>query len=398
MTTNRLTDNWLDSYLIYRDNSEPPILFNKWSGVSTIAACLQRKCYTDWETRIYPNLYIVIIGPSGLCRKGTAMSPCLAFLRGLGIQLSAEKITTEALIQSLAEATESITDLNTGIIKFHSSLTIFSKELSVFLGDTNSRMIDCLTDWFDCDDPWKYQTKNCGTNEIDAVWVNLIGATTPGMMRKLIPVEAIEGGLASRIIFVFGDRPAKIVPYGTPSMEELELGTKLQRDLELIHMLSGEFIPTDEYRETYMDFYLQHHKEKIFDDINLQPYLTRRPTHLRKLSMIMSASRGDDQRLTIDDFSRAYTLLTETEELMPNVFMGYGRSELAALMPQVMGVIASKQDGMTLKELYAVFYRDTSQVELRDILTALCGIGKINMIRAEDGTVTLKFIRGGEER
>ncbi len=397
MTTNRLTDNWLDSYLIYRDNSEPPILFNKWSGVSTIAACLQRKCYTDWETRIYPNLYIVIIGPSGLCRKGTAMGPCLAFLRRLGIQLSAEKITTEALIQSLAEATESITDLNTGIIKFHSSLTIFSKELSVFLGDTNSRMIDCLTDWFDCDDPWKYQTKNCGTNEIDAVWVNLIGATTPGMMRKLIPVEAIEGGLASRIIFVFGDRPSKIVPYGTPSMEELELGTKLQRDLELIHMLSGEFIPTDEYRERYIDFYIQHHKEKIFDDVNLQPYLTRRPTHLRKLSMIMSASRGDDQRLTIDDFSRAYTLLTETEALMPNVFMGYGRSELAALMPQVMGVIASKQDGMTLKELYAVFYRDTSQVELRDILTALCGIGKINMIRDADGTVMLKFIRGGNE-
>ena len=60
----RILDSWIDNYLIYTDNSEPPRMFRLWSAISVIAAVLQRKCKLPWGTlTFYPNLYTVLVGP-----------------------------------------------------------------------------------------------------------------------------------------------------------------------------------------------------------------------------------------------------------------------------------------------------------------------------------------------
>ena len=77
-------------------------------------------------------MYIVLVGPSG-CRKGTAMGPGYSFLRKVGAKLSAEATTREALIGSL-ELCKDTSVAPDGTSYDHSSLTIFSQELTVFLG------------------------------------------------------------------------------------------------------------------------------------------------------------------------------------------------------------------------------------------------------------------------
>ena len=108
-------------------------MYRQWVGISTIAAVLQRKCSMRWGTiTFYPNMYVALVGPAGKCRKGTAMSPGAAMLKDLGVKLSAEAITREALIRELKETTNTVVDPLTGVIYMHSSLTIYSQELTVF--------------------------------------------------------------------------------------------------------------------------------------------------------------------------------------------------------------------------------------------------------------------------
>ena len=66
----RALKDWIDSYLDFVDNSEPPQMFKLWCAISVIASALERKCYLSWGTlTFYPNIYIVLVAPSGKARK-----------------------------------------------------------------------------------------------------------------------------------------------------------------------------------------------------------------------------------------------------------------------------------------------------------------------------------------
>ena len=70
----RLVDDWIDKYLVYSSNTEPPAMFHLWTAISVISSVLQRKCYFPWGTlTFYPNMYVVLVGPPA-ARKGTAMN------------------------------------------------------------------------------------------------------------------------------------------------------------------------------------------------------------------------------------------------------------------------------------------------------------------------------------
>ena len=198
----RNVPDWIDGYMDLTEGTEPPVSYRKWMAVSTIAACLRRKCYLKIGfLTFFPNMYIVLVGPTGV-RKGTAMTPGYELLRSRGIKLAAESITREALIKELRESTDNTTDEEGNPI-LHCSLTVFSPELTVFLGYSSLQLMSDLADWFDCRDLWIYRTKGSGTEEITNLWVNLIGATTPELLRSTLPKDAIGGGLTGRMIFVF---------------------------------------------------------------------------------------------------------------------------------------------------------------------------------------------------
>ena len=167
----RKLNDWLESYLLYTENSEPPKLFHVWTGISTIAAALQRKCTLNWgRLRFFPNMYIVLVGPPGKVRKGTAMSFGRNLLSRLGIKMAAESTTREALVREIMNSQETLMNDETGAISFHSSLTVYAPELVVFLGYNQQQLMMDLTDWFDCgqgpEGTWTYRTKHQGSDDI----------------------------------------------------------------------------------------------------------------------------------------------------------------------------------------------------------------------------------------
>jgi hypothetical protein len=393
----RKTLDWIDGFMQYNENTEPPRSYLRWVAISVVASALQRKCRLEMgDLTFYPNMYIVLVGPPGKARKGTAMRPGREFLEDLGVPVSAEATTREALIRTLADSVSSVVDTKTGETEYHSSLTVYSAELVTFLGNQNYLLMSDLTDWFDCAPRWTYRTKTAGEDDIFGVWLNLIGATTPDLIRAALPLDAIGGGFASRVVFIYESNKYKAIPCPFKTSEELELRVKLLEDLHKIHALQGRFKVTADFLDKYVDWYYSADVNPPFTDSRFSGYVERRATHLLKLCMICSASRSDSMIISAQDFSRAKLFLTDAEKNMLRTFSGVGKSAHAATMEAVMGEIATRKE-TTMGELLGIFYQDVDQYMLENMIRTLDTMNFIDYHITKSAT-TNKIIYRGETR
>lgn len=284
-------------------------------------------------------------------------------LKEVQVKIASESITREALIRKMKNSTANFVDPQTKLVHYHSSYTIFSEELSVFLGQGNVKFLADLTDWYDCKDKWTYETKNSGGEEtINGICLNLLGATAADWLVSILPQEAIGGGFTSRIIFVVEENKRKTIPEHTPTKRELLLQKALKEDLEHVVNLAGQFVFTPDARDMYTSWYTEQEQRMargIFaiNDPRFSGYCDRRATHVRKLAMLFSTSRGNDMMIQSDDFSRALNVLQAAEVKMPRVFAGLGTARFAAITEKIIQFLQAKKQ-VTRSELLLVFHRD----------------------------------------
>ena len=200
----RRVEDWIETFLEYSDNTEPCVNYRRWCAISALASVLQRKCWLNWGSEIfYPNMYIILVGPPA-ARKGTAMRQGKELLDELGMVVAADESSRQKLVQALMDcrATEQTEE---GELNLHSSMTIFSTELTVFLGYESKEMLSMLCKWYDCENRFIYDTVSRGKEEVPNVWVNLMGATTPGQLQASLPAGAVGSGFTSRNVFAYAE-------------------------------------------------------------------------------------------------------------------------------------------------------------------------------------------------
>jgi len=382
--SDRNLPDWIEGFMCLTENSEPPILYRKWSAISTIAAALQRKVRLELglSLTIFPNLYVVLVGPSAT-GKGTAMRFSYDILKEIpSIKMSAQATSLQALIRGMKNTNLTDVDLETGKQQFHSSLTIFSDEFTVFLGYHNRELMSALCDWYDCKDRWVYDTIKRDKEEVVGVWVNLLAGTTPDNIQSSFPMEAIGGGLTSRIIFVNEDKRNKLVVFPAATKAELELQQYLIHDLERIALLSGAARFTEAAMSFYADWCMEADKHPPFQDKKFDGYNGRRRNHLNTLAMICSASRNDSLIITSDDIERAAYLLAEVEMKMGTVFRGIGRSDISALINEAIIFFANaKGKDIPLWEFSRRFEGDADKFMMDRLLTTLEAMKYVVIVR-----------------
>jgi len=371
----RKLEDWIDGFLKYTENSEPPLLFRKWTAISCLAAALQRKVRVEWGTALtfFPNFYIVLVGPSAT-GKGTAMNPGLNILNEVpAVRMSAQATSLQALIRHLKDTNLTDIDRDTGNQQFHSSLTVFSKEFTVFLGYHNRELMAALCDWYDCDRKWAYETISRKREEITGVWVNMIAATTPDLIRSSLPIESIGGGLTSRIIFVYERKAGKLVTLPTETNEERQLFVDLVQDLESISLMSGKFGWTESFTGLWNDWCVENHANPPFKDTKFDGYNGRRRVHLMKLAMISSVSHGyNELALTRDDLERAIKLLLEVEANMGQVFSGVGKSDISDIMFRINAFLMTlNTNSIPISTLMEHFSGDLDSLLLDRVISTL---------------------------
>src|SRR3954464_12186530 len=125
MAEGRLLPNWIQAYLAYTAESESPEEYHKWVAISVIAGALRRRVFFPMGYfQLYPNQYIVMVGPPGRCKKSTAMRIGRALLGAVpDLKFTTDSVTRERLIQDLTQAHSD----------GHSSMTAYSSELATLL-------------------------------------------------------------------------------------------------------------------------------------------------------------------------------------------------------------------------------------------------------------------------
>ena len=383
MSSRNLPD-WLDGFMELTDNSEPPKLFRKWAGISAIASALQRKVRVELGISLtfYPNLYIVLVGPSAT-GKGTVMKFAADIIEQVpSIKLSAQATSLQALIRRMKETNLTDIDLITGEQQYHSSLTIFSTEFTVFLGYHNKELIAALCEWYDCHGRWSYETIARKKEEVVGVWVNLLAGTTPDSLQSSLPIESIGGGLTSRIIFIYEEKREKLVIVPTKSERELILQQQLINDLESISMLSGCMSYTEGFLEEYSRWCYHAAKNPPFYDRKFDGYCGRRRNHILSLSMVCSASRSDEMIMTADDLIRASSLLAEAEVKMGRVFKGMGRSDISALINDaIIFLTNSKVPDIPIWQFAKHFEGDMDKIVMDKVLATLVTMNAVDLVK-----------------
>ena len=398
MPKRRLSD-WIGSYIHYiKDSSESPLEFHRWAAIGTVAGALQRRVYLRWgHSHIYPNQYIVLVGPSGTSRKGEPVEITGKMFKAIGLPTIGEDNTRESVIRDMRNAVTNFTDLTTGTITFQCAASVFAEELSVFTGYQNAEWLATLTNWWDSRDEWKRGTKHQGRDELLGVCFNMVASTAPDWLPHILPREAVGGGFTSRVIFVV--EPASDKIFEEPPLPSESLRTALLHDLEAIASISGEMRMSGKAKDFYKAWYradrqlMLKGKHPVKHPM-LQGYLGRRATHARKIAIALTASKSDSLVIQSTEMVEATQLLEKIEERMPVVFRGLGKAKFSEETEIVLEMI-TKRGKIKRSEIMRAMQSSLGAFELDQVLSSLRMSRLISTDRIK-GTedFTVRFLTG----
>lgn len=318
--------SFLDAYLEYADDSFCPRDFHLWTGLSIIAAALERKVWMEQDLGYasimhYPNIYALLVSHPGV-GKSTAMDRGVDLLEQLKEYINPDFkiVPNQATEPALIDLMKLRGEIRIGsTIFFHSSGFFYASEASAsalqnLYGDFNAT----LTAFYDC--PKWFRKKTKGEREmveLPNVCFNLLAGCTFDYLKKLVNEESVMGGLASRFIYVISKErkvrqsrwhQGKIVP----KLGETTMRERLIEDLDKINKLVGRVTPTPEFIARWEKEQPEFDQFLIdLDSPRMESLYARRFTNLMKVCILLCVSEGDSLVLTEDHWVRAKRLIED---------------------------------------------------------------------------------------
>jgi hypothetical protein len=267
----------------------------------------------------YPNIYVLLVSHPGV-GKSTAMDRGIDLLEDLrefvnpNFNIIPNQVTEAALLDLMKIKQDF--QLREKTLQ-HSSGFFYASEASApalqnLYGDFNST----ITALYDCPRFFRKKLKGeAQTQEIENACFNLLAGSTFNYLKNLVNETSVEGGLASRFIYVIAKerkiRQARWRAYESePSKESRELRTKLLEDLAAIHALRGPVIPDKGFIAQWEKAQPEFDKYLIGLDSNrLESLNARRFTNLMKVCILLSVSEGDSLRLTEEHWHQGRELI-----------------------------------------------------------------------------------------
>lgn len=351
MPKERRFENWLKSYVLHTSNSEAPDAFHFWTGVSTIAGALRRRVWIDeLSFKWFPNFYIILVAPAGVVTKTTSISMGMRLLAQVdGVHFGPQSMTWQALAKAMEAAVQDVSAVlpdGRVVTRQTSSLTVAVGEMGTFFKMEDSVMMDVLVSLYDSPDgPWKHQTATTGETKIENPWLNIIACTTPTWVKEHFQESMIGGGLASRMVFVYGDSKRQLIAYPHKMVrprDYYEQEKRLVEDLKSISTLCGQYVLSDEAIEWGEAWYARHwHGQRAVHmaSSRFSGYLSRKQAHMHKLAMILAAAKRNQLVIEREDLQEALTLLESVEPSMGRVFDQIGQVDEARRMKEMVNFV-----------------------------------------------------------
>lgn len=391
-------ESFLDLYLHYRKETEPPYNYHRWCAIAGVAAVLGRDFHLQFGSdKIYPNVYTMLVGESG-SRKSTAIRHMRKILTAAGHTAYApDKTTKEKFLLDLQGESE---DLHTvggnsraydrttaenlwGTKAAHDGVArcvlIAADELIDFLGQSNIDFCAMLGQLWDYDGVYESRVKNGRSVAVPDPTITTLLGSTPQNIVLMFPTELIGQGWFSRLLIIHGeksDRKYTIPP--TPPAEETAKVVEFLKKIQQQIRGSAEVTP-----EAHAILHEIYHSWQDIPDVRFRNYSTRRFTQLLKVTLIRAASRLS-KRIDAADITWSNTILSAAEHSMPKALGEFGKGKHSAVADKILRILAGKSEPLGIKDFWKEVHKDLDKpTDLAIILQSLEQADKIFTARNE---------------
>lgn len=306
------------AYVEYTKEVPSSVMFRMWTAIHAVGAAAERRIWTSLGiNRLYPNLFVFLVGPPGV-GKTMAINPMSTLLRKSGATIIAPNdITKQGLLDTLAESSRS------GVFDgkpfdFHYT-TVIVRELANFMSKYDLELTGILTDLYDC--PAANEEKkrsHLKGKMLPFPGLNLLVGTATENLGSTIAPEMWGSGFMARVIIAYNAE--LIVPkdmFAVDDMDEAK-AQHIIACLSEVGKMAGPMTWVAPARAMIQTF-RENPSEGAPLHNRLAHYITRRWLHLAKLCMIAALSRGS-MTISDSDFDLALQWLTHCETFMPEVF------------------------------------------------------------------------------
>ena len=348
-------------YMEYTRYQASPGSFHFWVAATIISAALQRRAWVDKGAYlVYPNLFVLLVAPTGKCMKSTAMSMGTNLIVDSNwINVIADKTTPEGLLEALMYGSGYVGQgkkkPEEAHIKADSCGLIKASELRVFFSSASysQDMVTILTSLYDCEPAFRYNTRNKKQIILRNIAVSLLGASTEDWIAHL-PKDAFGGGFMSRFLPIVKqetDRRIIMVKYDITAKREA-----LKKQLLKIYASTkGEVKLTQEAFDWYVNWY-HTSKDEPLGDINLTGFVERKQDLILKLAIILAASHYYNV-IDLTTIQQAYTIVTWAQKRAFEAFSFVGLTKLGELKEQIVSFIKEKGGTIRRGDVTRVFSR-----------------------------------------
>jgi len=399
--TESRTESFFDHYFDFTAETESPIIYHRWCAVSLLGAILGRKYYIHLgHETIYPNFYTMLIGSPGT-RKSTAIKIARNLLKDSGYKTFAgNKTSKEKFLQDLASGF-SVDGVGDGILG--QEITAYEEadeteprevyvavdEVNDFIGANNHEFISLLTTLWDNLPSYAHRIKTGRSVRITKPTVNIISGNTPTGFALAFPPEIMGQGMLSRLLLIYGESNGKRIPFPEAPNEILR-NQLIRRIVEIGARVEGPCQILPKTKALLGEIYK---KWAEIDDARFKTYSTRRFTHLLKLCLVVSASRGSTE-LSEEDVIYANSILSFAEQGMPAALGEFGRSKHAAVGGKILQILEDAGKPVKMQQIWKLVHSDLNRIEeLGEIIRNLLQAEKIQMAVDKLGYLPRKQVR-----
>jgi hypothetical protein len=307
----------------------------------------------------------MFVGPPG-SRKTTTLNYSIELFEGIPDLVAGPNVCSQAA-------------LSDELSKSHdTSLYIISEDFHDLLMKSGGEMYEFLTSAFDGRKKFHTVTISRKTEYMEKPCINFAAGSTPVWISENMPVSAIGGGFAARVIFIYEETlRRKKLDYSDVDMAKMDLlKADLQADLRHISTeVAGEFLVSAEVRRYAELQYLKIESEKHHPKV--QGYYTRKHVHFLKLAMLLNISYSDKLILTTDDIDNALKILEVTvEQNLTRVFEGVGKNIYTFDMRDIVNYIKEKQR-VSRKEVLSAFRSVATPAMVNELILGLLATGDL---------------------
>ena len=182
--------------------------------MAVLSAALGNRVWCDgWARPIYPNLWIVLIAPSGLGKSVPLdMSEALVRMAGFGSNVLPDSFSQEALYTMLSKSSSGI---------------FYLQEFSAFLGSLdrpyNEGSVQWLTKIFDVPET-DTRVLRRETLTLRKSCITILGASSPQWFAESYKASLLSGGFLARFLFSPSEEPGAYVGHPGPRDDAVETG------------------------------------------------------------------------------------------------------------------------------------------------------------------------------